>query len=255
MALLQNLLSYLPSTADAMFAAGTAAVVSFVAALTVVPVVSHLFFTPRYEYDGKHVVVTGGSSGIGLECAKLYAARGANVTVVARDPAKLAAAVATVSACARPGRSVLSVSVDTGSSEAAVAAALAPAMAAVGDVDVLVNCAGTSVAGAFDAADGGDAFERMLRVNVLGSVYPTRAVLAGMKRRGGGRVVFVASQVAQAALHGYTAYAASKWALRGLAEVRVDVDEKEDFRIDIVVLCCVAIRRRCRWRSSRTAST
>ena len=51
----------------------------------------------------------------------------------------------------------------------------------------------------------------MLRVNVLGSVYPTRAVVAGMKAKcphtGGGRVVFVASQVAQVAIHGYTAYA------------------------------------------------
>lgn len=51
----------------------------------------------------------------------------------------------------------------------------------------------------------------MLRVNVLGSVYPTRAVVGGMKAncptRGGGRVVFVSSQVAQVAIHGYTAYA------------------------------------------------
>lgn len=58
----------------------------------------------------------------------------------------------------------------------------------------------------------------MLRVNVLGSVFPTRVLIGGMKKRGAGRVVFVASQVAQCALHGYTAYAASKWALRGLAE-------------------------------------
>lgn len=218
--MLHNVVTHLPLMGNVIFAAGTAAIVSVVAAVTVVPLVSHLFLTPRYDYDGKHVVVTGGSSGIGLESAKLYAQRGANVTLVARDPIKLAAAVVAVAAYAKPGRAVNSASVDTSSSEVAVAAALAPALAAAGDVDVLVNCAGTSMAGAFDAADGGAAFERMLRVNVLGSVYPTRAVLCGMKRRGGGRVVFVASQVAQAALHGYAAYAASKWALRGLAEVR-----------------------------------
>jgi 3-dehydrosphinganine reductase len=55
-------------------------------------------------------------------------------------------------------------------------------------------------------------------VNVLGTVYATRAVLAGMKRSGEGRIVFVSSQVAHCAIYGYTAYAASKWALRGIAE-------------------------------------
>ncbi len=78
----------------------------------------------------------------------------------------------------------------------------------------------------------------ILFLHISGSVYPTRTVLPGMKKKGGGRIVFVSSQVAQvtvnlllifhfislslslqqAAIHGYTAYAASKWALRGLAE-------------------------------------
>lgn len=63
----------------------------------------------------------------------------------------------------------------------------------------------------------------MLKINVLGSVYPTRALLPGLRRRarqgsGGGRVVFVSSQLGQLGLHGYSAYCASKFALRGLAE-------------------------------------
>lgn len=61
-------------------------------------------------------------------------------------------------------------------------------------------------------------FERLLQVNVLGTIYATRAVLGGMKRNRGGRIVFVSSQVAHCAIYGYSAYAASKWALRGLAE-------------------------------------
>lgn len=81
---------------------------------------------------------------------------------------------------------------------------------------MLVNCAGTSIAGEFSQLDVSEV-ERMHRVNVMGSVIPTKVVVEGMKRRGG-RIVFVSSQVAQCALHGYTAYAASKWALRGLAE-------------------------------------
>lgn len=75
---------------------------------------------------------------------------------------------------------------------------------------IYLYSSGTSIAGEFDQLDPND-FERMLRVNVLGSIYPTRAVVADMKAncpsRGGGRVIFVASQVAQVAIHGYTAYA------------------------------------------------
>lgn len=82
---------------------------------------------------------------------------------------------------------------------------------------VLVNCAGTSVSGAFDEVVE-EAFEDMYRVNVLGSVFPTRAVLPLMKRQRSGAIVFVSSQAGQVGLWGYTAYSASKFALRGLAQ-------------------------------------
>jgi 3-dehydrosphinganine reductase len=115
------------------------------------------------------------------------------------------------------GRNVTSVSVDTASSQKAVSEAFEFCIDLNGEVDVLLNCAGTSIAGEFDLLDPTD-FERMMKVNLLGSVYPTRAVLKGMKENGQGRIIFVASQAAQAAIHGFTAYGASKWALRGLAE-------------------------------------
>jgi 3-dehydrosphinganine reductase len=61
---------------------------------------------------------------------------------------------------------------------------------------VLVNCAGTSVAGAFEELEG-RAFEDLMRINFLGSVYPTRALLPAMKERRQGAVVFVSSQAGQ----------------------------------------------------------
>lgn len=82
---------------------------------------------------------------------------------------------------------------------------------------MLINCAGTSVSGAFDEVVE-EAFEDMYRVNVLGSVFPTRAVLPLMKRQRAGAIVFVSSQAGQVGLWGYTAYSASKFALRGLAQ-------------------------------------
>ncbi|CAM9776719.1 unnamed protein product [Chrysoparadoxa australica] len=57
-----------------------------------------------------------------------------------------------------------------------------------------------------------------LKINVLGTMYPTRAVLGGMKERGQGRILFTSSMAGQTGTYGYTSYAASKFALRGLAE-------------------------------------
>eukprot|EP01031_Cornospumella_fuschlensis_P036435 gene36435-44197_t len=108
-------------------------------------------------------------------------------------------------------------SCDVSSSEEEVSRVINQAVQNFGAVDILVNCAGTSMAAEFEESTGRD-FTHMYQTNVLGSVYPTKAVVPSMKARGTGHIVFVSSQVAQAAIHGYSAYAASKWALRGLAE-------------------------------------
>lgn len=175
-----------------------------------------------YDLKGKHVFITGGSSGIGIETAKEYLNRGANITIAARNQERLNEAVKVLeiydSSTTKEHRKIVSISVDVSSSQDNVNMAVDAAVKAHGrTVDVLVNCAGTSVAGAFDTTST-DEFQNLFRSNVMGSVYPTRAVVQGMKEKKSGRVIFVASQVAQAAIHGYTAYASSKWALRGLAE-------------------------------------
>ena len=175
-----------------------------------------------YDLRGKHVFITGGSSGIGMAVAKEYIKRGANVTIAARNKKKLADAVKILEvynfSVTKEHHKIISVSVDVSSSEFVVDQAVQSAVKAMGrEVDVLVNCAGTSIAGAFDDIST-DSFQNLFSANVLGSVYPTKCVMKGMKERKDGRIVFVASQVAQCAIHGYSAYAASKWALRGLAE-------------------------------------
>ncbi|XP_048074441.1 3-ketodihydrosphingosine reductase isoform X4 [Ursus arctos] len=60
--------------------------------------------------------------------------------------------------------------------------------------------------------------QRLMSVNYLGSVYPSRAVISTMKERRVGRIVFVSSQAGQLGLFGFTAYSSSKFAIRGLAE-------------------------------------
>lgn len=175
-------------------------------------------FSPTFAYKGKHVLCTGGSSGIGFELAKEYIRRGANVTIVARNVSKLEAAVKDLqSLCTSTNQKVNMVSVDTSSSLAAVEKAFESATQKLGDISVLVNCAGISIAGEFDVLDTSQ-FQHMFNCNVMGSVFPTRAVISSMKKNREGRIIFVSSQIAQAAIHGYSAYAASKWALRGFAE-------------------------------------
>lgn len=85
-------------------------------------------------------------------------------------------------------------------------------------VDVLVNSAGVTHSANFQDTTS-EAFEKQLRVNVLGSVHPTQAVLPDMIDRKTGRIIFISSLAGQMAVYGYSAYSASKYAVRGLAEV------------------------------------
>ncbi len=145
---------------------------------------------------GRVALVTGGGSGIGAACAAALSAAGARVFVLGRRPGPLHAVVS------------------RGEAHGAILADV-NALPALPACDLLVNAAGIAESAAFLASD--DAlFERMFRVNVLGSAATTRALLPGMAAQGFGRVVNIAST---AALKGYpyvAAYTASKHALLGL---------------------------------------
>lgn len=159
-----------------------------------------------------HALISGGSSGIGLALAHRLAEAGWDLTLIARDRSRLAAAQAAV---ALHGRVADICSADV-ADEAAVAAAVAVATARLGPPGLVVACAGIVVPGCFDAQPP-DAFRRSMEVNYLGALHLVRAALPGMRSRGG-RVVLVASGAALIGLYGYTSYAPSKFAVRGLAE-------------------------------------
>ncbi|XP_060900724.1 3-ketodihydrosphingosine reductase [Labrus mixtus] len=180
--------------------------------------ISPLISPKPLKLNGAHVVVTGGSSGIGKSIAVECYKQGAFITLVARDEAKLLQAKKEVEKFAINDKQVvLCISVDVSSDYSQVESVIKQAQEKLGPVDMLVNCAGTSISAKFEEMEV-DRFKKLMEVNYLGSVYPTRAVITTMKERRMGRIMFVSSQAGQVGLFGYTAYSPSKFALRGLAE-------------------------------------
>ncbi|XP_033838142.1 3-ketodihydrosphingosine reductase [Periophthalmus magnuspinnatus] len=194
-------------------------VVAFIVAFVLLLYMISPLISPKpLKLNGAHVVVTGGSSGIGKSIAIECYRQGAFITLVARDEAKLLQAKKEVEKFAINDKQVvLCISVDVSSDYHQVESVIKQAQEKLGPVDMLVNCAGTSISGKFEEVDV-DRFKKMMEVNYLGSVYPTRAVITTMKERRMGRIMFVSSQAGQIGLFGYTAYSPSKFALRGLAE-------------------------------------
>uniref|UniRef100_A0A3P9HSK2 3-dehydrosphinganine reductase n=1 Tax=Oryzias latipes TaxID=8090 RepID=A0A3P9HSK2_ORYLA len=194
-------------------------VVAFIVAFVLLLYMISPLISPKpLKLNGAHVVVTGGSGGIGkciaIECYR----QGAFITLVARDEDKLLRAKKEVEKFAINDKQVvLCVSVDVSSDYTQVENVIKQAQEKLGPVDMLVNCAGTAVAGKFEEMEV-ERFKELMELNYLGSVYPTRAVITTMKERRMGRIVFVSSQAGQIGLFGYTAYSPSKFALRGLAE-------------------------------------
>ena len=178
-------------------------------------------FQRQYTYKDRHVVITGGSSGIGYELAKVYISKGAKVTIIARDTVKLEKAAKELQLYAKcqnlNENNIKHASIDVSVGVEAITKALTDSLKTFGDVDVLINNAGVSCL--FPVEDTPESeYQRMLNINVLGSIYTTKALLSSLRRRGNGRIVFISSQAGQVGLHGYSAYSASKYAMKGFAD-------------------------------------
>jgi NAD(P)-dependent dehydrogenase (short-subunit alcohol dehydrogenase family) len=152
-------------------------------------------------------VVTGGGSGIGLAIARALAGAGHPVTIMGRNADRLSASLGSILA----GRMQVCDVAD----EAGVTEAFGTAAAEAGPIGVLVNCAGIARTAPFEKTANA-VWDELWRVNLMGAVYASRAVLPGMRALASGRIVNVAST---ASLKGYgyvSAYVASKHALLGL---------------------------------------
>jgi Short-chain dehydrogenases of various substrate specificities len=164
-----------------------------------------------------HVIVTGGSSGIGLEVSRLYASRGARVTLIARDRLKLQVARDGLLVTAKSAPDDIQMALADVGDEAAIRDAVQHAESRLGPCDVLIACAGIVEPAVFEDLSS-DRFNEQIRINLLGTVNAVRSVYTGMKQRGQGRIMIVSSGAGLIGIHGYSAYCASKAALTGFAE-------------------------------------
>lgn len=153
------------------------------------------------ELDGLTVLITGGASGIGAACARLFTERGARVAILDVSAPESSA-------------DLVSVRADLVDDEA-VGAAVADAAGRLGGIDMLVNNAGTSAVGT--VADNSDAeWQRVLDVNVIGVVRSSRAALPHLRRSRSPAIVNTSSIAATAGLVNRALYSASKGAVHAL---------------------------------------
>jgi 3-dehydrosphinganine reductase len=163
----------------------------------------------------RKVVITGGSSGLGLSLARALAARGDSVALVARDAAKLEKAAEDIGR-GLSGGTVVTLATDV-QNEDALRSGLDMLADKLGGIDVLVNSAGILKEGYFETLPS-STHRDVMAVNYLGTVNAIRAALPHLKKSGRGRIVNVASVAGLTGVFGYSAYCASKYALVGLSE-------------------------------------
>jgi 3-oxoacyl-[acyl-carrier protein] reductase len=166
------------------------------------------------KLEGKIAIVTGGARGIGGQIAMAFAEQGADIVIADLLDARAAAPV--LSRIAESGQRSLLVRTDV-SDERQVRAMVDAAYAEFGQVDILVNDAGTFSQSAFADLQVSE-WDRVIAVNLRGVFLCSRFVLPGMLARGHGKIINVASQLGQIGGIEMVHYSASKAGVIGLTK-------------------------------------
>ena len=167
----------------------------------------------RGSVGGKVVLITGGSSGIGLSAACKFAEAGAITIICARGEDKLAEAKTVILEAAGKNAKVFTYSVDI-ADQASCAGFIKTLEEKHGGVDFLINNAGRSIRRAIEASyDRFHDFERTMQLNYFGSLRVTMGLLPGMVAKKKGHIVNISSISVLVNAPRFSAYVASKAAL------------------------------------------
>lgn len=168
------------------------------------------------HFRGRRALVTGGSSGIGRATALALVRAGAHVAIAARGAERLRAVESEMRGIALDRQRITALSMDVADPGAAVRG-VGEAIAALGGLDLVVNNAGVASAARIEDTPLAE-YRRMLEINFLGVVHVTHAALPQLLGQGAGHIANVSSLAGLLAVYGYTAYAASKYAVTGFSE-------------------------------------
>jgi short-subunit dehydrogenase len=165
------------------------------------------------SFAGKVIVITGASDGIGAELARQLAAEGPKLVLAARrrDALEIVARD-----CEAKGATALVVPTDVGI-ESDCRALIAKAVEHFGAVDILVNNAGVSMHAYIDEIPDTSVYENLMRINLMGSVWPTHAAIPYLKTSHG-LIVAVSSLAGLVGVPARTTYCATKFAQTGFFE-------------------------------------
>lgn len=186
--------------------------------------------------DGKVVLVTGGTRGIGAGIVERCAAEGAGVAFTGRSEERGAELEAAVAAT---GGRVRYVRADNGV-ESDIAAAVATTVETFGSLTTLVNNAISDDAGSgrdthVDELDE-DAFDHIMLIALKGTLWASKHAIPEMRRAGGGSIVNISASSSVLAIPGRPAYQASKGAINALTrQMAVDYG-KDDIRVNTIVV-------------------
>ena len=162
---------------------------------------------------GKIALVTGASSGIGAAAAVALAAAGATVAVTARRADRLDELVRKIEGA---GGKALALPGDVADEQVAQGV-VADTLKRFGRLDILVNSAGVIDSGGVENADTAR-WRRVLEINLLASMYTSRAAIGPMRAQGGGDIINISSTAGRRAAALFAVYSVSKFGLTAMTE-------------------------------------